>query len=500
MEDHSMIETPSKTTEINIINTELLHNKVKFDFYINKINEDKLRFILLNKNNSIFIEKYHVIYTLEQLKSINKYFKMFEILNELQDDLLEIIKDNNIEIINVSKDEIIIILKVSLKNDNIIKLKLQKLRIDDNDKINFLLEEFKGLKKSNEIKDKKIIELENNISNITKEINEKNQRIESFENNLIKQYNEIKDKKIIELENKISTISKEINEKSIKIESLENNLRIYNEIKNKKIVELENNISTISKEINEKNKRIESLENNLLKQNSEIKDTKIIELENKISKISKELNNKNKRIDSLENNINESQKVFNIFKEEINKKILSINFGNILKASNIFKIDEEIELLLSNIPFKANNLKLLYDSEIEGENEEKLLNEYTDKNDLIVLVKTNKSKRFGGYAHKCFEKNKFRKNDMKAFLFNLDKKEIYKSIDKLSNTSIWRESHTFDSINFGSGTDLKIFHKFFNKECQTKQSSWDYDYKNEEYALNGERNFKISYLEIYQVH
>ena len=140
MEDHSMIETPSKKTEINIINAELLYNKMKFDFYINKINEDKLRFILLNKNNSIFIEKYHVIYTLEQLKSINKYFKMFEILNELQDDLLEIIKDNNIEIINVSKDEIIIALKVSLKNDNVIKLKLQKIRIDDRDKINFLLE------------------------------------------------------------------------------------------------------------------------------------------------------------------------------------------------------------------------------------------------------------------------------------------------------------------------------------------------------------------------
>jgi len=421
---------------------------------------------------------------------------MFEILNELQDDLLEIIKDNNIEIINVSKDEIIIALKVSLKNDNVIKLKLQKIRIDDRDKINFLLEEFKGLKKSNEIKDKKIVELENNISNITKEINEKNQRIESFGNNLIKQYNEIKDKKIIELENKISTISKEINEKNKKIESLENNLLIYNEIKDKKIVELENKISTISKEMNEKNKRIESLENNLIKQFCETQDKKIIEFENKISNISKELDNKNKRIDSLENNINEFKNIFNIFKEDINKKI----FSNILKASNIFKTDEEIELLLSNIPFKANNLKLLYDSEIEGENEEKLLNTYTDKNDLIILVKTNKYKRFGGYAHEYFEKNNFRKNDMKAFLFNLDKKEIYKSINKESNTSIWRGSNTFDSINFGTGTDLKIFHKFLSKECQTNQNLKDYDYKNENYALNGENYFKISYLEIYQVH
>jgi predicted RNase H-like nuclease (RuvC/YqgF family) len=327
---------------------------MKFDFYINKINEDKLRFILLNKNNNIFIEKYHGIYNLEQLKSINKYFKMFEMLNELQEDLLEIIKDNNIEIINVSKDEIIIILKVSLRNDNVIKLKLQKIRIDDRDKINFLLEEFKELKQSSEIKDKKIVELENNISIITKEMNEKNKRIESLENNLIKQYNKIKDEIIIQLENKIATISKE-------------------------------------------------------------------------------LDNKNKRIDSLENNLNEFKKVFNISKEEMNQKIVaSSKFGYILKDSNIFKADDEIELLLSNIPFKANNLKLLYDSKIDGENEEKLLNTYTGNNDLIVLVKTIKNKRFGGYAHECFEKNNFRKNDIRAFLFNLDKREIYKSNNKIN--------------------------------------------------------------------
>ena len=269
----------------------------------------------------------------------------------------------------------------------------------------------------------------------------------------------------------------------------------------KKIEELENNISIITKELNEKNKNIESLENNLLKQNSEIKDKKIEELENKIATISNELDNKNKRIDSLENNLNEFKNIFNLFKEEINKKIdiASSKFGNVLKSSKIFETDDEIELLLSNIPFKAKNLELLYDSKIEGENEEKLLNTYTDKNDLIVLVKTNKSKRFGGYAHECFKKNEFRKNDMKAFLFNLEKKEIYKSKDKKSNTIIWRGDNTIDSINFGTGTDLKIFHKFFSKECATYQTSNDYDYKNEEFALNGEKYFNISYLEIYKV-
>ena len=65
---------------------------------------------------------------------------------------------------------------------------------------------------------------------------------------------------------------------------------------------------------------------------------------------------------------------------------------------------------------------MIYNSELDGNNKEKILDAYTMKNELIILVKTKKSKRFGGYAHQYFEKQESRK---KAFLFNLNKKEIY---------------------------------------------------------------------------
>lgn len=58
--------------------------------------------------------------------------------------------------------------------------------------------------------------------------------------------------------------------------------------------------------------------------------------------------------------------------------------------------------------------------------------------------------------------------------------------------------NTYDSINFGSGTDLKIFHKFLSEECKTYQVDANYYYNDEEYALNGEQNFNISFLEIYR--
>ena len=53
-------------------------------------------------------------------------------------------------------------------------------------------------------------------------------------------------------------------------------------------------------------------------------------------------------------------------------------------------------------------------------------------------------------------------------------------------------------MNFGTGTDLRIYHKFLSYKCYTSPTS-DYDYHNENYALNGTRSFDISILELYKV-
>ena len=72
--------------------------------------------------------------------------------------------------------------------------------------------------------------------------------------------------------------------------------------------------------------------------------------------------------------------------------------------------------------------------------------------------------------------------------------KIYKS--KGGPLSIW--NYEGNSIDFGTGTDLRIFHEFFHKQSYTNQSTIDYNY-DEKYALNGEKVFDIKYLEIYQI-
>lgn len=405
------IDTPiPKYIEKNIYNYNIFFNNKEFNLSINIISKEKLKFILSNRDTKNLYE-YQSILSLEDFKTMNRYFKMFDSIEELANDLINIIKENNknIEIIKVYDGKILINIKIIARNENNVTISLEKVEIKNKDKINNLFTLFERLKNDLQVKDKKIMELESKISLI----NENNKKFE---------------KKMLE----------ELDKRDQKIKLLEEQLNL-----------LKNNVNTNSKEE----------ENN--PQSILIKTDNIID---------------NNNINNIDNNI---------------------NFENILMNSNIFQDDDEILLLLNNIPYSHNNLNLIYSSKLDGENEEKLLNSYIGKNDIIILVKTDRLRRFGGYIHECFERNKFKKKDNKAFLFNLNKKTIYRS--KGGDYSIWRGVNTFDSINFGNGVDLKIYHKFLNKQSNTHQGHNDYDYKDEDYALNGDQTFNISSLEIYQV-
>ena len=265
-----MFETP-KNDEKNIFNTEILYNEISYTFSINKFNEDKLKFIILNKNSKD-TKKYYNIFSLDDFKKMNKYFKMFDDLNELENDLINTIKENNIEITNIIEKEILINIKVLARNNNIVTIKLKQAEINEKDKINILFQKIEELEKDNEIKDKKIIELENKISNISKIIDDKN-------------------KKILSLEKEISGTKSNLN----------------------KFIE----------EINKKFTKLELKSNDLI-------------------------------------------------------------YENILANSNIFQKKEDIQSLLNNMSNIPKNLKLLYNSKIEGENVEKLIDTYCNSEKYVL--------------------------------------------------------------------------------------------------------------------
>ena len=77
---------------------------------------------------------------------------MFDDLNELENDLINTIKENKIDIIKATENEISFNLKVLSRNDNNVIFKLKKAEIDEKDKINILSEKIEELKKITKLK------------------------------------------------------------------------------------------------------------------------------------------------------------------------------------------------------------------------------------------------------------------------------------------------------------------------------------------------------------
>ena len=370
------------------------------------------------------------------------------------------------------------------------------------------------------------IDIEINNNKKTKEENKENNLINEKDKNETKlNNNEIINKTIQTINNPIKIDNKNINElnKTSNLEALEIISNIDSEQKEKEKNKIKENNYTTNKEKEEdkNNEQLKISNNNEIKGNNQLQENinPIISDVNKLKK-DKQINNNNVILNTEQDkNINERKQSDNQNKENIepinqnnkeniqpendsinqnNKpKIKNSNFEKILENSIILQSEEDIELLLKNFHNKTAGLELIYNSRKEEENEEKLLNAYIDKEDLIFLVKTDKSKRFGGYAHESFQREEFMKKDKNAFLFSLDKKTIYESKGK--SFSIWRGSNTKNSINFGTGTDLKIYHNFLKEQSKTFQTDNDYDYKKEDYALNDTDNFNVINFEIYKV-
>ena len=282
--------------------------------------------------------------------------------------------------------------------------------------------------------------------------------------------------------------------------------------KNIKVIKMENGelVIVIDLLIISENLLYLSLKENELSQKEQIefllrdsndKDKKISELNNKIQIMEKTINELINRIESLEKDreINQASLVKNNnFNKDVNEKLVKETYSKNLD-SKILLSQNEFEFLSKAISNKNNiSLELLYSSLIKGENKDELIKAYIGKNDLLFLIKTSTDKRFGGYSHESFELDKFHKIDEKAFLFNIDNLEIYKS--KGTEFSINKKNVTIDSINFGGGTDLRIFHNFFSEKNYTSPKENKYfDYKKKKFALNGEKYFEISIFELYRV-
>lgn len=182
-------------------------------------------------NQKIFHEN---CYTLEDLKNINKYFRIFDNINEVFPIIKEIFEDKNASL-NIEKNKMFLILKINKigKGEELISLEMKENSLPLEDICENLWEEIKILKN-------KVIEQENEIKLLKEKKCEECNNLHK-EIILLKNENEKRDKIINELINwKKSKKEKKKTEKKVINKNIENKI-------NNKFITPKNGILSINK-------------------------------------------------------------------------------------------------------------------------------------------------------------------------------------------------------------------------------------------------------------
>ena len=144
-----------------------------FQLSISKIDKNIIRFDLTciaNKSNQYIKE-----FNLNDFKELNKNFRIYDSLEEIEIDLINYINTKKFEVIQIKEDEAILKLTIISTKDNIVNFILSNKSIYYSNKINVFIEELAQ-------KDKKINMLENKLNENSELINQLQEQIKNINN------------------------------------------------------------------------------------------------------------------------------------------------------------------------------------------------------------------------------------------------------------------------------------------------------------------------------
>ena len=245
-------------------------------------------------------------------------------------------------------------------------------------------------------------------------------------------------------------------------------------------------INSLKQQLNELNNiRKKSLENN------ELKD-RINELENVKTRYEQELHilresqRKSQEFNKLRYSTGMDSKQL-LFEE---KPMQFAVKGDIIHSSR------ELELLTRKIN-KSNRkltLNLLYKARVDSDRASAFHNKCDGARSTLVLVETDKGKRFGGYTSRTWSGDCIEKKDDEAFLFSLDKMMTYDIIPGEEAIGCYPK---YGPIFMGC--QIRIFDNAFAKGGTTFEKGLNY-YTQEDFELTGgEREFNVREIEVYEV-
>ena len=175
------------------------------------------------------------------------------------------------------------------------------------------------------------------------------------------------------------------------------------------------------------------------------------------------------------------------------RKFISRN-GLLLGIIKEYSEIENVVNKIQDILLKQVTFNLVYKASDLGDNS-KTFHKKCDKLVMsLVLIKTDKDLRFGGFTTQSWEGNNIKKIDNNAFVFNLETNSIYEIIK--NEPAIWCYAKLGPVF---LGCQIRIYDEFFIKGGTTCCKGLNYQTKKDYELNNGEEKYLIKDIEVYSI-
>ncbi len=169
---------------------------------------------------------------------------------------------------------------------------------------------------------------------------------------------------------------------------------------------------------------------------------------------------------------------------------------NITVKGDIIHSIEELELLTRKMN-KNNNkitLNLIYKATTDSDKAKAFHEKCDDAQSTLVLIETDKGKRFGGFTTCSWAGDCQEKKDEDAFVFSLNKMQVYENIPSELAIGCYP--------NFGPiflGCQIRIYDNAFTNGGTTYEKGLNFNTEEDYELTGGDRIFNIKEIEVYEV-
>ena len=246
-----------------------------------------------------------------------------------------------------------------------------------------------------------------------------------------------------------------------------------------------NNLIAQINQINLNKPQNEQQSNNQDNEKESIK-TKIQEMEKLIEQYKMEIMNLKEKKTSIQES-SEGEQNQHLFHQRIQQYSVK---GEIIHNR------EELELItkMMNKINKKVIINLLYKATADSDKAQAFHEKCDKAQSSLVLIETDKGKRFGGFTTSSWSGDCIDKKDEDAFIFSLDKMKVYRNIPGEDAIGCYP--------NFGPiflGCQIRIYDNAFTKGGTTFEKGSNYETEEDYELTGGDREFNVKEIEVYEV-